>query len=59
MLDASWKTTPGIDQMMADVRRMLGSGFADYFWNGNYSQNLPAPRALAKGGLTLGTNRVP
>jgi hypothetical protein len=47
VLDASWKTTPGIDQMMADVRRMLGSGFADYFWNGNYSQNLPAPRALA------------
>jgi hypothetical protein len=48
VLDDSWKTTPHIDQMMSDVRRILGSSIADYFWNGDYAKNLFAERALSK-----------
>jgi hypothetical protein len=47
VLDESWKTTPGVERMMADVRRMLGNSFADYFWNGDSSRNLPEPRAVS------------
>ena len=48
VLDDSWKTTPHIDQMMSDVRRILGNTIADYFWNGDYAKNLFAERALSK-----------
>ena len=48
VLDDSWKTTPHIDQMMADVRRVLGNMIADYFWNGDYAKNLFAERTLSK-----------
>jgi hypothetical protein len=40
ILDDSWKSTPRIDCMMSDVRQILGNEFADYFWNGNYAENL-------------------
>jgi hypothetical protein len=40
VLDHSWKTTPGIDRMMAELRRILGNTVADYFWNGHYTENL-------------------
>lgn len=45
VLEDSWKSTPHIDRMMSDVRRLLGKTIADYFWNGRYSENLFAPRA--------------
>jgi hypothetical protein len=38
--DDSWKTTPHIDRMMSDVRRILGDDFAQYFWDGRYFENL-------------------
>ncbi len=39
--DDAWKKAPGITWMMADLRKQLGDGLADYFWNGPYSENLP------------------
>jgi hypothetical protein len=48
VLDASWKSAPNIDQMMADVRRMLGATLADYFWNGDYARNLFAEHSISK-----------
>ena len=45
VLDDSWKTTPRIDRTMADLRRILGNSVADYFWNGNYAENLCTERA--------------
>ncbi len=41
ILDDSWKTAPHIDQMMADFRRHLGTGLADYFWSRDYTRNMP------------------
>ncbi len=48
VLDDSWKTAPHIEQMMSDVRRILGDTIADYFWNGDYAKNLFAERGLAR-----------
>ncbi len=47
VLDDSWKTTPHIDRMMSDVRRLLGDAIADYFWDGNYVENLLTRRAVS------------
>ena len=47
VLDDSWKTTPHIDRMMSDVRRLLGDAVADYFWDGNYVENLLTRRAVS------------
>jgi hypothetical protein len=48
VLDDSWKTTPHIEPLMADFRRLIGDTVADYFWNGGYAENLFAKRALSK-----------
>jgi hypothetical protein len=41
VLDESWKESPDVSAMMSEVRRILGVGLADYFWNGNFTANLP------------------
>jgi hypothetical protein len=41
VLDESWKALPDARLMMSEIRRMLGDALADYFWNGDYSTNLP------------------
>jgi hypothetical protein len=41
ILDESWKESPDVSAMMSEVRRVLGDGLADYFWNGDFSANLP------------------
>jgi hypothetical protein len=41
ILDASWKESPDVHAMMSEVRRVLGDSLADYFWNADYSVNLP------------------
>jgi hypothetical protein len=48
VLDESWKTAPGIESMMSDLRRLTGKTFADYFWNGNYSENLFEKHVISK-----------
>jgi hypothetical protein len=46
ILDESWKTTPDIERMLSDFRKLLGGRIADYFWNGNYDENLVPERGL-------------
>jgi len=47
VLDASWKESPDVGAMMSEVRRILGANLADYFWNGDYSANMPNPACRA------------
>jgi hypothetical protein len=47
VLDESWKTSPDVRTMISEVRRVLGDGLADYFWNGDYSANLPDAGSIA------------
>jgi hypothetical protein len=35
VLDGSWKTAPGIDRMMSEVRKLLGNTIVNYFWRSN------------------------
>ncbi len=42
VLDASWKESADVAAMMTEVRRVLGDGLADYFWNCDYGLNLQA-----------------
>ncbi|HUG89504.1 MAG TPA: hypothetical protein VML55_01635 [Planctomycetaceae bacterium] len=41
VVNANWKTLPGVDKLMLRLRARLGSALADYFWAGDYSQELP------------------
>jgi hypothetical protein len=50
VLDASWRESPDVAVLMAEVRRLLGDPLADYFWHGDYTANLPdvEPRAFSR-----------